>query len=82
MSNNLPRLQEISKNMHRVDVGNNVMYFSYETLIAFFFEHELLVSENIYSNTTGKHINQLEPDKKLRLPRKEFEAKYNEWITK
>jgi hypothetical protein len=67
------RLNSISSNFTKLSIGDFQFWFSYETCIAF--THPklgFLISENIWSNTTGKHLNQLEPDKKQRLKYLDF----------
>lgn len=60
----------------RVTLGALDLYFSYQTIVAFRDPAAGLVCvENIYSNTTGKHLNAIQPDKKRRVPLAEFEAK-------
>jgi hypothetical protein len=52
------------------------LYFSYQTCVAFYtYATGLVVSENCWSwsTTTGKFLNTLNPNKKERLPREEFE---------
>lgn len=49
------------------DRGQVTLYFSYKTLVAV----DGLVSENIWSKTTGKLLNELEPDKKRRVKHEE-----------
>ena len=50
--------------------------FSYETVVGFAPPFgEWVVSENLWSTTTGKHINYLNSDPKARLPREEFLGK-------
>lgn len=44
------------------------LYFSYETIIGFVFDGERVVSQNDWSVTTGKYLNELEPDKSKRIP--------------
>ena len=53
-------------NFSLVTIGNTDFYFSYTTLIAFRFRGFLVCSENVWSQTTGKHLNYIQPDKKLR----------------
>lgn len=54
--------------------GHNIkVYFSYKTVIAIEMGSNLYISDNIWSNTTGKHLNDIDPDKSKRLPRAEFE---------
>ena len=56
-----------------LDFGEITLYFSYQTIIAF--AHRKIgfkVCENVWTSTTGKHLNWLESDKKRRIPRTEF----------
>jgi len=56
----------------RVDV-----HFSYQSVIAFKVgDGPMIVSENCWSTTTGKHINSINNDRKARLPRAVFMQKY------
>ena len=62
-------------NCLRVDIGMLSIFFSYDTVVAYHdIGHGLKVSENIWSTTTGKHLNWIDDgDKKSRLPREQFE---------
>ena len=60
----------------RVDIGSLSLYFSYETVIAFQDNAGLVVRENDWSTTTGKHLNWVDGGgeaKKKRLPSQAFE---------
>lgn len=67
-----------------VEIGNKKYYFSYDTLVSFdgynsqgrFFNCTI---KNYWGNTTGKHLNWLEPNKKLRLDKEEFEKLLEEF---
>ncbi len=76
MATSLPQLTIYAVNRADVTIGDLTISFSYRTPIAF--DHPglgLVVSENCWSTTTGKHLNQIdEGDKKGRLPRDRFEA--------
>jgi len=62
---------ELSKNFHMITLGNRVtMWFSYETIVAIRIDDRQFVSENEWSNTTGKHLNAIEPNKKNRVSHK------------
>lgn len=72
-------------NSTALHVGQLTLYFSYETVIAFYSpETRLVVSENLWGATTAKHIKAVtgrEPEKKAvasgayrRLARPEFET--------
>lgn len=71
------KLVQLAANLTKVDTGDISIYFSYETPVAFEDNrtYELAISENVWSNTTGKHLNSLNPNKDLRIPREEFEAR-------
>lgn len=63
------------RNETTVSIGSLDIYFSYETPVAFRDNGRLRVSENVWSTTTGKHLNRIDGgDKQARLPRSEFEA--------
>jgi len=55
------------------DFGNSVitLFFSYETIVGFTFKGEKYVTVNNWSTTTGKYLNELEPDHKKRIPHEE-----------
>ena len=57
-----------------LDVGRLSLWFSYDTVVAFHNGDGLKVSENVWGSTTGKHLNWINPDKKSRLARKQFET--------
>tara|TARA_R100000963_G_C4581117_1_gene62055 strand:- start:293 stop:580 length:288 start_codon:yes stop_codon:yes gene_type:complete len=55
---------------------NFTYYFSYKTLIAFIHSSTgLVIRENIWGSTTGKHLNWIEPDKSKRVTSEIFEEK-------
>ena len=55
------------------DNYGNDYYFSYETLVAFASDqHGLVVRENVWSNTTGKHLNWINRDKDSRVTSEVF----------
>lgn len=62
----------------RVDIGTLSLYFSYETVIAFQDASGLVVRQNDWSTTTGKHLNWIDGggtiEKKKRLKSEDFEA--------
>lgn len=55
-----------------VDFGVFKLYYSYETIVAFYENGEITCSENNWGNTTGKHLNWVQPDKKKRISYAEF----------
>lgn len=68
-------LQQLGPHLTRVDVGMVTLWFSYNTCIGFRDNSGAVrvpvLSENCWSTTTGKHLNQV-GDKSLRIPRDEF----------
>ena len=55
------------------DVNKVDYYFSYKTLVAF--DHKstgLVIRENIWGNTTGKHLNWIDDDKSKRVNENTF----------
>lgn len=69
---------------HWVELGGLTLYFSYRTVVAFrTSETGLVVSENVWSTTTGRHLNEIDDgDKKSRLPHAEFEQRLNEVLAR
>lgn len=58
-----------------VAIGNLKLYFSYQTVIAFEIDGNIVIaSENVFSRSTGAHVNAIEPDKSKRFERGKFEA--------
>ena len=51
---------------------NLTIYKSYNTIIAVKYNGQLYARENTFSQTTGKHLNCLEPDKNNRLSSSDF----------
>jgi len=47
----------VNKNI--VSIGGIDLYFSYKTLVAFRDETGLKISENVWSKTTGKFLNEI-----------------------
>ena len=60
-----------------VSIGPIDLYFSYRTVIAFRAPgHGLNISQNLWSTTTGRHMNEiLHMMDKDRIPRDQFEKK-------
>lgn len=54
------------------------LYFSYETIIGFVYNGQKVVSQNNWSVTTGKYLNEIEPDKNKRIPHTEVLQKLGE----
>lgn len=56
-----------------VSIGEVDYYFSYKTIIAFRKHGNLIISENIWSTTTGKHLNYISRDHSIRITNLEFD---------
>jgi len=59
-------------NKNRVDIGSLTLWFSYKTIVAFRDEKGFKCCENVWSRTTGKLLNEIQPNKDNRLNREEF----------
>jgi hypothetical protein len=65
-----------SPTQHEVEVGDLTLYFSYDTCVGYWYSGEgTVVSENVWSVTTGKHLNYWQADKKARVPNDEFNTR-------
>lgn len=57
----------------KVSFENFDLFYSYETIVAFSeIGKGITCSKNVWSTTTGKHLNWIESDKKNRLDHEEF----------
>lgn len=76
MRYDLPRLTDYcdwNTDAKCVSVGGVDLYFSYQTVVAFRKAGVLTVSENVWSRTTGKHLNAIDGGAKAsRVPHDEF----------
>jgi hypothetical protein len=80
----LENLGTVNKNVVTLNTekGSVLLYFSYSTIVAV----DNIVSKNNWSKTTGKLLNELEPNKNLRVPHeavlKEVEKRINAILCK
>lgn len=66
----------------RFDVGNLTIWFSYTTPVAFQVHgHDRVICENVWSPTTGKHLNWINPDHQLRVTPAEFQRQWGEQVS-
>ena len=67
-------------NTNCVSVGNLRIYFSYTTAIAFYTPKDgYVISENVWSNTTGNHLNKIRTRRPVtRVPYDEFKKRLAE----
>lgn len=54
------KLTQIASNLSSVDLGANKIFYSYETPVALLAGGKLIVSQNIWSVTTGKHLTKID----------------------
>lgn len=69
------RVRPIRPNFTEVQLTDLIIWFSYETPIAFRDRNGYVVRENDWGPTTGKHLNYIEPDKSKRIPGEQFEER-------
>lgn len=66
----------------RFQVGLLSVWYSYKTPIAFYHPSVgKVIRENDWNTTTGKHLNAINPDKKVRVTGAEFERRFAELLT-
>ena len=71
------RHQIDSKSLYRESVGNNEVFYSYNTTVAIKTPVDTYVCENVWSVTTAKHLNRIE---ELTGSDKEYRMKYRDFI--
>lgn len=70
---NPPALYHLSPNFARLEICELRLWFSYQTLIAFQLAGQsLVIRENEWSTTTGRHLNAINADTKIRISSPEF----------
>jgi hypothetical protein len=71
-----PTLKQIASNVASVEIGPYTFYFSYETCVAVFVPGMgLVVSQNVWSVTTGKHLSIIDGgDKDAKAKRRPHDA--------
>ena len=72
-----------NRNTKQIDVrvGSLTLHFSYQTVVAFDSPFSgFVISENVWSMTTGRHLNDIDPDMSLRIPNGAFEQKLQETL--
>lgn len=77
------RIRYPQRNTKQIEVviGRLTLYFSYETVIAFHSpKMGLVISENIWTMTTGRHLNEIDPDKSIRLKHGDFLEKLSQTL--
>jgi len=76
MKVSLKNLGTVNRNLLVIEHKKKTIYlwFSYETIIAFKYQYKMFVRQNNWGITTGKFLDELQPDKKQRLSSEIFEA--------
>ena len=66
-----------SKSLYYENIGDKTIYYSYNTTVAVKTPIDTYVCENVWSVTTGKHLNRIEEltgsDKEYRMRYKDFQ---------
>lgn len=69
MSNGKLPVLTTESNENSVEIGQTTLFFSYRTCIGYESPNTgRRISENVWSQTTGRYINRLMPDKSKRIP--------------
>jgi hypothetical protein len=71
------KLVNLRPNLHRVDLRTARVWFSYETPVAYQVDgEEIIVSENVWSQTTNRHIKFIMTEGSYdQIPFEEFDHK-------
>jgi len=87
MTNTIPNIVRTTSTFTKVEMKHIDLYFSYDTLIAFCYDHANLgetwcVMNNYWGSTTGRHLNQIDGGsdaaKARRVTRSEFANRLGE----
>ena len=68
-----------------IELGSRTIYYSYDTIVAFRGtnskgEYFNCIIKNYWGSTTGKHLNFINPNKKIRLDSEEFENQLKQFL--
>jgi hypothetical protein len=82
---NIKKASNRNTQLYEVRIGQVSLFFSYETCIAFQYPKGAYMSENVWSVTTGRHMNELGKTWFTIIPYKEFQRKLeelelNDWV--
>jgi hypothetical protein len=61
-----------TKSLSSIEHEGKTLYFSYNTLIAYYGVNGWTICQNVWSNTTAKHLYKLNSNKSIRLNHAEF----------
>jgi len=67
-------MHNYTKNFYKVRANNVIFYFSFGTCVAFkeLTNYKLTIHENVWSRSTGAHLNMIDKDKSIRVDRAIF----------
>lgn len=77
----LPTLNKLANNFHNIECDGVLVWFFYETMIAFAVGSRIFCRHNEWGNTTGKHLNTIQPDHSKRMSAVDFEAAWDRHVT-
>lgn len=69
-------------NSLQVTTDKLILYYSYQTIIAYNDDGVLIIRKNDWSVTTSKHLNAISEDKSIRISGEDFEAKLQQVMKK
>lgn len=61
-----------TKSLTSIEHVGKTLYFSYNTLVAYYGDDGWTICQNVWSNTTARHLYKLNPDKSIRLDHAKF----------
>ena len=70
-------IEQIRPNFTKINIGTITVWFSYDTPIAFRESGERVVRENIWSTTTGNHLNAIDGGTKEAKARRVSSDEFN-----
>ena len=71
-------IERIKPNLTKVNIGTTTVWFSYATPIAFkVYGQPRVVRENVWSTTTGKHLNSIDGGTKEAKARRVSSDEFN-----
>jgi len=65
------------KSLYTQTIGNNQVFYSYNTTVAIKTPIDTYVCENVWSVTTGKHLNRIE---ELTGSNREYRMRYKDFV--
>lgn len=72
------RHSKISAQLLSVTIGKLTVWVSYDTLIAYQYGGApIVIRRNDWGSTTGKHLNEIDPDHSKRIDGREFEKQFD-----